>query len=131
MVCSARFRARSPPRLSRCRTVRPLLAGSGLAPPRAANAASLRQRPGWENDTMAWAALTGADAATLDQPGDEVVDNGLQLGAVGLERAGGLAQGEGEAADLGMPHGLLPDGLARWPAPGQGRPAGVGFQKSA
>ena len=33
MVCSARFRARSPPRLSRCRTVRPLLAGSGLAPP--------------------------------------------------------------------------------------------------
>jgi hypothetical protein len=24
-----------------------------------ANAASLRQRPAWENDTMAWAALTG------------------------------------------------------------------------
>ena len=32
--------------LSRCRTVRPLLAGSGLVPARAANAASLRQRPG-------------------------------------------------------------------------------------
>jgi hypothetical protein len=25
-----------------------------------------------------------------------------------------------------MPHGLLPDGLARWPAPGQGRQAGLG-----
>ena len=59
MVCRARFSARSPPRLSRCRTVRPLLAGSGLVPPRAANAASLRQRPGGRSDTMAWAALTG------------------------------------------------------------------------
>jgi hypothetical protein len=39
--------------------VRPLLAGIGLVPPREANAASLRQRPGWEKLTMAWAALTG------------------------------------------------------------------------
>jgi hypothetical protein len=30
MAWMARFRARSPPRLSRCRTVMPLLAGSGL-----------------------------------------------------------------------------------------------------
>ena len=37
----------------------PLLAGIGLVPPSAANAASLRQRPGWEKLTMAWAALTG------------------------------------------------------------------------
>ena len=58
MVCSAQFRARSPPRLSRYRTVRPLLAASGLTPPRAAKGASLRHRPGWENDSMAWAALT-------------------------------------------------------------------------
>src|SRR3954449_6680661 len=48
-----------------------------------------------------------ADAATLDQSGGEVVDDGVQLGAVGLERAGGFAQGEGEAADLGVPYGLL------------------------
>ncbi len=40
MVCKARFRARSPPRLSRWRMVRPLLAGSGLAPAKAAKAAS-------------------------------------------------------------------------------------------
>ena len=59
MAWMARFRARSPPRLSRCRIVWPLLAGMGLVPPRAANAASLRQRPGWEKLTMACAALTG------------------------------------------------------------------------
>jgi hypothetical protein len=35
------------------------LAGIGLVPPRAANAASLRHRPGWEKLTMACAALTG------------------------------------------------------------------------
>ena len=35
----ARFSARPPSRLSRCRTVLPLLAGAGLVPPRAAEAA--------------------------------------------------------------------------------------------
>ena len=69
MVCSARFRARSPPRLRRYRMVRPLLAGSGLAPPRAAIAASLRHRPGCENDTMAWAALTGPMPRRSINPG--------------------------------------------------------------
>ena len=39
-MCMARFSARPPPRLSRCRTVLPLLAGTGLVPPRAAKAAS-------------------------------------------------------------------------------------------
>ena len=51
MVWMARFRARSPPRLRRRRTVRPLLASSGLVPARAANAASLRLRPGCEKLT--------------------------------------------------------------------------------
>ena len=55
----ARLRARSPPRPCRCRMVWPLLAGIGLVPPGAANAASLRRRPGWEKLTMACAALTG------------------------------------------------------------------------
>jgi hypothetical protein len=59
MMWRARLSARSPPWLSRCRTVRPLLAGTGLAPASAANAASLRHRPGWEKLTIAWAALTG------------------------------------------------------------------------
>jgi hypothetical protein len=34
-----------------------------------ANAASLRQRPAWENDTMAWAALTGPIPGRLVSPG--------------------------------------------------------------
>ena len=59
MAWMARFSARSLPRLSRCRMARPLLAGIGLVPPKAAYAASLRQRPGWEKLTMACAALTG------------------------------------------------------------------------
>ena len=42
MVWMALLRARSPPRLSRCRTVLPLLARSGLVPDSAANAASFR-----------------------------------------------------------------------------------------
>jgi hypothetical protein len=57
------------PRLSRCRTVWPLLACRGLVPARAANAASLRQRPGWEKDTMAWAALTGPMPRRSVRPG--------------------------------------------------------------
>src|SRR5512132_942300 len=126
MVCSARFRARSPPRLSRCRTVRPLLAGSGLAPPRAANAASLRQRPGWENDTMAWAALTGPMPRRSINPGTRSLTMVCSWGAVGLELAGGLAQGERGAAELGVPDGVLAAGRARWPAAGQGRQAGLG-----
>jgi hypothetical protein len=40
-------------------TMRPLLAGIGLAPASAAYAASSRQRPGWDQDMIAWAALTG------------------------------------------------------------------------
>src|SRR5829696_6035291 len=58
MVWMARLRARSPRRLGDAERVLPLLTGSGLVPDRAANAASLRHRPGWENDTMAWAGLT-------------------------------------------------------------------------
>jgi len=38
----------------------PLLAGSWLVPPGAAYAVSLRHRPGCEELTMAWAALTGS-----------------------------------------------------------------------
>ena len=59
MVSNALFSPRSPPRLSRCRTVRPLLASSGLTPAREANAGSVRQRPTWEKLTMTCAAVTG------------------------------------------------------------------------
>ncbi|MFD1533618.1 pyridoxamine 5'-phosphate oxidase family protein [Pseudonocardia aurantiaca] len=39
--------------------MRPLLASSGQVPDSAANAASLRHRPGWEKLTTIWAAVTG------------------------------------------------------------------------
>jgi len=45
--------------MSRCQMVRPLLAGMVLAPASAAKAASLRQQPWCDQDTMACAALTG------------------------------------------------------------------------
>src|SRR5215471_1008436 len=53
MAWMARLSARSPPWLSRWRTVWPLLAGMGLVPLREAKAASLRQRLGWEKLTIA------------------------------------------------------------------------------
>src|SRR5829696_10103094 len=69
MVWMVLLSARSPPRLSRWRTVRPLLACSGLVPDSAANAASLRHRPGWEKLTMAWAAVTGPRPRRSVRPG--------------------------------------------------------------
>src|SRR5512133_1417149 len=69
MVCRARLSARSPPRLSRWRTVCPLLASRGLAPASAANAASLRTRPGWEKLTTTWAATTGPTPRRAVSPG--------------------------------------------------------------
>jgi len=47
----------------------PLEASIGLVPASLAKAASLRQRPTWENDTMAWAALTGPIPGWLSSPG--------------------------------------------------------------
>jgi hypothetical protein len=41
----------------------------GLVPARRAKAASWRQRPGLENDTMAWAAVTGPMPGGLVSPG--------------------------------------------------------------
>lgn len=46
-----------------------LQASIGLDPASLAKAVSLRQRPGWENDTMAWAALTGLMPGRLVSPG--------------------------------------------------------------
>src|SRR5437764_443279 len=59
-----------------------------------------------------------ADTATVGQSWSEVVDDGLQLRAVGLERLGGIPQGQREAADLGVSDGLLPGGVAEWAAAG-------------
>ena len=69
MMWMALLSARSPPLLSRWRVVWPLDASIGLAPASVAKAASLRQRPAWENETMAWAALTGPIPGRVVSPG--------------------------------------------------------------
>ena len=79
MSCSALLSARSPPRLRRCRVTRPLEAGMGAAPASFANAASLGQRPGWDQDTIAWAALTGPIPTRSVIPGDHLVDDDGQV----------------------------------------------------
>ncbi len=56
-MCKARLSWRSPPRLSRCRTVLPLEAGTGATPASRANAASERTRP-WCNQAMITSAAT-------------------------------------------------------------------------
>src|SRR5689334_11934729 len=101
MAWIARFSARSPPRLSRCRTVWPLLAGE-----------------------RAGAAQRGVCRA--GQAGSDVIDDVQQLYPVVLELAPGLAEGERQAADLGLADGLLATGLSgQIPADerGQARPA--------
>jgi hypothetical protein len=72
--------------------------------------------------------MTGADRAASGpggQPGDQVVDDRGQLGAVGLERAGRLAQRQGEPADFGVAYGLLPAGACGLAASGQPGQDGV------
>jgi hypothetical protein len=69
MTCNARFRSRSPPRLRRCRVRCPLLASSGATPASAANAASLRTRPRWDQLTKSWAATTGPTPGSASRVG--------------------------------------------------------------
>src|SRR5690625_6248253 len=65
MVCRARFRRRSPPRLRRWRVVLPLEAGRGLVPAMAAKAASEWMRPGWDHTVGKVAAFTAPTPGAL------------------------------------------------------------------
>src|SRR3954468_4541398 len=110
MVWIALFRARSPPRLSRCR-VAPA-AGFDRAGPaergeRRLAAAPPRMRERHDH-------LGGADrpdAVVISQPRGEVVDDGLQLGPVVLELAALVAQGDRPNPDLRLAHRLGPGRL--------------------
>src|SRR5438128_1364526 len=57
-VCRARLSCLSPPRLSRCRVVCPLEAGTGATPARRAKAASERTRPWCDQETINCAAAS-------------------------------------------------------------------------
>jgi hypothetical protein len=63
MGCRARFSWWSPPRFSRWRTTRPEEASIGAAPASMAKAASERSRPGCDQLTSTWAAVTGPTRA--------------------------------------------------------------------
>ena len=87
--------------------MRPLLAGIGLAPASAAWAASLRQRPGWDQDRIAWAALTGPTPSLASSCGARWVDQVDEVAFVIGEFSVDPADGEGEAASLGAPDGVF------------------------
>jgi hypothetical protein len=67
-----------------------------------------------------------SDAVQVSQAGSEGDDNGLQVLAVGLQRAGGIAQRERETPYLGQSHGLLAVGVAWSSAPSQADQDGLG-----
>jgi hypothetical protein len=111
MAWMARFRARSPPRPCRYRTVIPLLAGIGLVPPSGVRGlAAAPAGVGEAHDGLGGADRPDAEAA--GQAGSDVIDDGQQLDPVVLELAPGLAEGERQAADLGLADGLLAAGLS-------------------
>ena len=67
-----------------------------------------------------------ADAGPVGQAWGEIVDDGLQLGAVGQQSAPGFAHGQGDAPDLGLSYGVLAGGVAGAAAAGQAGEDGVG-----
>src|SRR5215203_5785526 len=87
--------------------MRPLLAGIGLAPASAAYAASLRQRPGWDQDTIACAALTGPTPRLASSCGARWVTRSARWHLLSASSRVDPADGEGEAAGLGAPDRLF------------------------
>ena len=118
MAWVARLRARSPPRLSRWRTVRPLLAGIGLVPPRAANAGFAAAAAGVGEAHDGLRGVDRPDAKPAGEPGGDVADDGQQLGVVVFQQVPGLAERERQASDLCLPDGLFAAGASRRLPPG-------------
>src|SRR4029453_15150931 len=71
MTCRAWLRWRAPGRWSRTRMVWPLEAGMGAAPPSMAKAASLGQRPGWDQAHRTMAATIGPTPQRVLRPAAE------------------------------------------------------------
>jgi hypothetical protein len=106
---------RSPDRFSRTRTVWPLEAGIGAAPPSMAKAASLPQRPGWDQAHNTMAATIGPTPQRLSRSGSPGPDQGAagpgvvgDLGVQEVDAAGQAPQGRGRGGGgLDIPGGLL------------------------
>lgn len=74
MECRARLSCRSPPRLSRCRLVWPLLAGIGLAPGEFGEGGVGADPAGVGEADQRLGGADRADAGALGQAGGEFVD---------------------------------------------------------
>ena len=97
----ARLSWRSPPRLSRCRVLSPEDASIGATPARRAKAASLWNRPGWNQVTMSRAAVTWEMPGLVEELGCgdlvEGTDVVLEVGDLVVEvsdPAGDRGQGD-------------------------------------
>ena len=113
MVWMALLRARSPPRLSRCRTVWPLLARqwAGVRQRGERGIVSAPSDMGERDDGLGGGDR--ADAAAIGQSGSHLVGDGLQLGPVVGQRVPPGPHGQGQASDLAVPHRLLAAGKRR------------------
>src|SRR5215470_6319383 len=106
MTHSALLAARSPPRLSRWRLVLPDEACTGLAPHKAASAASPRSRPGLAPAVIrSWAAVTAPApwrASRAGACGEQGGDLGFELARFGVQGQPPPAQGcQGAAQPIG------------------------------
>jgi hypothetical protein len=84
----ARLSCRSPERFSRCRVTRPEEAGIGLAPARAANAASERSRPAYDQLTRTWAALIGPTPGSSSSHGATAAPQNRSEGSAAIPTIG-------------------------------------------
>lgn len=130
MTWMALFSARSPPRLSRWRVVWPLEAWNraGAGELGEGGVAAAASGVGKRHD-----GLGGADRGrfrVVEQSGNQVADDGGELSAVGGQRSGGVAQGQGQSADLALADGLLSAGVGRQAAASQAGQDGVGQPRS-
>src|SRR6266568_853251 len=79
MVWRARLSWRSPPRLSRCRIVWPLEAGTGATPASRSKADSERTRPGCDQATITSAARIGPTPGSSSSRGSSARTVGEEL----------------------------------------------------
>src|SRR5215211_8831501 len=73
--------AAAPDRFSRTRTVWPLEAGIGAAPPSMAKAASVRQRPAWDQALRTMAATIGPTPVRVSSSGRQARTSMVRLGS--------------------------------------------------
>jgi hypothetical protein len=105
-------------------------ASIGLVPASLAKAASLRQRPAWDNDTMAWAALTGPIPGWLSSPGTRSWTMAASSVRWVASARPASRSARARRGDLAVADGLLAAGVGRQAAASQAGQDGVGQPRS-